>query len=479
MSPDSNDLSPRMGLSMEDIGESLSSFGNRNLDFNFNTNNTTKSSGVGSASSPTTGTTGTLGAPPVLVIKEEDLRLFSDTLGQALDGADRTLEGLEADRELLPSAILRKCHEFADGLGSLAGELEGQSIQERKVLAGAIKDDLRLFDEEREKHLRRLTANAKSDTNNSNSNSNSMIDNSAGEVKDEEILRALSGASTLLRDVETAFREIGNDEAEEVADAALLMARLFILSLQNIHSNLVKQLLGSGNDPNRIQGKQSNTRSAAWIEELSNDDGDGDDNVINDSDNDASSNKENRPSGERRRTTRRYQQRRMRVLWPPLGPKVDTAMAWTREEATKRPFLAVALGLTLWPVAISTALVGTSVALLDGAFQNTYERFREGPWISVVEESAAQAYQASRLTVATGKLVGKQSLRVAARQIERRGGLQLVVQDLGGMALDRIAHPIDTIGKIWDGVHWGFGVVKDATDDFVSMRRESPEDSLI
>ena len=165
----------------------------------------------------------------------------------------------------------------------------------------------------------------------------------------------------------------------------------------------------------------------------------------------------------------------MRVLWPPLSPKVDTAMAWTRDEATKRPFLAVALGLTLWPVAISSALVGTSVSLIDGAVQESYERFREGPWLTVVEETAAQAYQAGRLTVATGKLVGKQSLRVVSRQIDRRGGLKPIVQDLGDMALNRITHPIDTIGKIWDGVHWGFGVVKDATDDFVSMRLESQE----
>jgi hypothetical protein len=470
MSPDSNNaLSPRMSLSMEDIGDSLS-FGNRNLDFNINVNIKT---GVVGPDSPTTGTMG----PPVLAmaIKEEDLWLFSDTLGQALDGADKTLEGLEADRELLPSAILRKCHEFADGLGSLAGELEGQSLDERKKLAGAIKDDLRLFDEEREKHLRRLSslpaassAKASDDTNN---NTNMIVGN------DEDILQALSGASTLLRDVETAFREIGNDEAEEIADAALVMARLFILSLQNIHSNLLKHLT-SDNDPKGIQGKQTN--STVWIEELSNDDGDNDNNNDNDDDNDDdASNQEKGPSGEGRRTRRSYQQRRMRVLWPPLGPKVDTAMAWTREEATKRPFLAVALGLTLWPVAISTTLLGTSVSLIDGAFQNTYERFREGPWISVVEESAAQAYQASRLTVVTGKLVGKQSLRVVARQIERRGGLQLVVQDLGGMALDKITHPIDTIGKIWDGVHWGFGMVKDATDDFVSMRQESQENSLI
>lgn len=439
MSPDSTDLSPRM--SMEDIGESF--------------NDTT-----------------------VLAIREEDLRILSDTLGQALEGADKTLQGLESDRDLLPSAILRKCQEFADGLGSLAGELEGQSIEDRRKLAEAIRDDLRLFDEA-EGYMK---GDSRSISSNHDANPFQQIESSGNnairerdndEEKDEDILRALSGASTLLRDVEAAFREIGSDEAEEIADAALIMARLFLLSLQNMHSNLVEQL--APDNPNDFERGTSNRfgnengRSTVWIEELSNDNGDDDD----------ASNAEGLPSTERHeRKKNRYQQRRMRVLWPPLGPKVDSAMAWTREEASKRPFLAVALGLTLWPVAISTALMGTSLSLIDGAVQNTYERFREGPWISVVEESAAQAYQAGRLTLATGKLVGRQSLRVAARQIERRGGIQPIVKDLGGMALDRITHPIDTVGKIWDGVHWGFGVVKDATDDFLMMRRES-QDSLV
>ena len=165
----------------------------------------------------------------------------------------------------------------------------------------------------------------------------------------------------------------------------------------------------------------------------------------------------------------------MRVLWPALGPGVDTAMAWTREEATRRPFLAVALGLTLWPVALSTALLGTSVALIDGAVQEAYDRFKDGPWISALEHGAAQAYQAGRLSVATGRLVGRQGLRVAARQIERRGGLGPVSLDLGGMALDKIAHPIDTIGKAWDGLHWGFGAVRDTAEEFLSVRRERRE----
>ena len=491
MSPDSNDLSPR--LSIEDIGLSLSSLrfdeatenldrnlnemivgldGKRNRSFNFVTD-------IGSASP--TSTTGTPTAnTALLTIREEDLIQLSEFIDQALEGADMTLQGLEADRKLLPSAILRKCHEFADGLGSLAEELESKSIEDQTILADAIREDLRLFEEGlQSEDLNFRTASrlsfipdSPSDgekcTKEGNSNDN-IINHSVGNQNqghdNNDILRAISGASVLLRDIETAFREIGNDEAEEVADAALIMARLFLFTLRNIHTSLNGMLEASDSDKRRNNHDQG--FSTVWIEELSFEDGE-----------DEINHREKRPDGEQRQNKPRrssQRHRRMRALWPPLGPKVDEAMAWTREEATKRPFLATVLGLTLWPVAITTALVGTSIALIDGAVQDAYEHFREGPWISVVEESTAQAYQVGRLTVATGKLVGKQSLRVVNRQIERRGGLQPIVQDLSGMALDRITHPIDTIGKVWDGIHWGIGVLKDATDDFVSMRQESQQ----
>lgn len=465
---------------MEDIGDSLFSLSiNRSWNSDSNT-------GVDPAS-PMTRTIVTLPRnATMLAIREEDLQTLSETLEHTLDGADKILQGLEADRELLPSAILRKCHEFADGIGYLAEELEGQSAGERTRLAEAIREDLRLFekngDEEEYAHRssRELsfypTSSAYGGRNGermgNNGNDTIVEGNSAiSEGEDDDILRAISGASNLLRDVEAAFRDIGNDEAEDIADAALIMARLFLLSLQNIHLNLLEQLTPDNRHDferdNAMGSKYNQDRSTVRIEELSSDYG----NVGTDR-------KGRRPIGEGGRKKPRgisHQQWRMRVLWPPLGPKIDTAMTWTREEATKRPLLAVALGLTLWPVAISTALIGTSVSLIDAAAQSTYDRFREGPWISVVEENAAQAYQAGRLTVATGKLVGKQSLKVMARQIERRGGLQPIVQDIGGMTLDRITHPVDTIGKIWDGFLWGFCVMKDATEDFLSMRQEAQE----
>lgn len=411
----------------------------------------------------TTKTTMSKENPGNFLMNKQEANDLTSAMKNILQGADRTLEGLEADRDLLPAAILRKCREFADGLGSLAEELENQSSEERKSLAGAIQNDLKLFEqqmEESNKINRRLVYGY--DVDEAKHETNPQMSNEHGEG---DILLALSGASTLLRDVETSFREIGNDEAEEIADAALLVARLFLLSLQNVHSNLV-ELLEEPTGGTRLGGGNSDEHSAIFIEELP-----GDETEAN---GDKGTNNGPTPGA-----PRAIQGRRMRVLWPPLGPTVDTAMAWTREEASKRPVLAVALGLSLWPVAISTALLGTSVALVDGAVQNAYERFQHGPWISVLEESAAQAYQTIRLTVATGKLVGKQSLRVAARQIERRGGLGPIAQDVGGMALDRIIHPIDTIGKIWDGFQWGLGVAKETAGDFLSMQKERSQASLI
>lgn len=245
------------------------------------------------------------------------------------------------------------------------------------------------------------------------------------------------------------------------------MARLFLLSLQNMHSNLLGNLIPENNDG----GDQYQYNSNGFlIEELSSN---------NNNDDAGETNPAKRPHQRKGRHSKRNNPHgRMRVLWPPLGPGVDTAMAWTKEEATKRPFLAVALGLTLWPVAISTALVGTSVSLIDGAVQDAYQHFQDAPLISTLEQGVAQAYQAGRFTLATGKLVGRQSLRVAKRQLDRRGGILPIAQDLGGMALDRITHPIDTIGKVWDSVHWGFGAAKDASEEFMAARRERQENLI-
>ena len=56
----------------------------------------------------------------------------------------------------------------------------------------------------------------------------------------------------------------------------------------------------------------------------------------------------------------------------------------------------------------------------------------------------------------------KQSIRVGGRQIERRGGLGAVACDVGGFAIDRALHPIETASWAWNSVKWGAGTLLEA-----------------
>jgi hypothetical protein len=456
-----------------------------------------------------------------------------DVVGTALDGADRTLDQLEADPDLLPTAILRRCTELADLIGSLASQLQQQSPNDRERLADAIQSDVRRQYESQHKqqmqqqqqYLRQLASKPERNdlhlvsTDSEDSERRRLV---AAQEDDDglnrnDILDALMGAVTLLRDVESSLRDIGKDDAEEIADVALTFARLFIMSLQDIHSTVtpddVKQV---SDDMKRrdvaVMQQSSSTRigNTVFIEELTDNDGELDENgkavsvsdvfeiasvigtgmdVIGDhldgtkisdvmevSDvidiagdiGTVMNNQTNVPGG--RPFFGRRSQRRIRIMWPRLGPHVETAMAWTKEEATKNPVLAVALGLTLWPVAITTALIGGSALLVDGIVQDAYNEFQDARLIDSLEQGAAQLYQAGRLGMVTGKLVMKQSLRVASRQIERQGGVQPILENVGNAALDRVAHPIETLGMIWGGLHWGIGIVKENMDKIISHR---------
>ena len=77
-----------------------------------------------------------------------------------------------------------------------------------------------------------------------------------GRVNENDILQALSGASTLLRDVESAFRDICKDDAEEIADVGLTLARLFLMSLQSIYGTLTPENLLQGAEEQQMNQQQ-------------------------------------------------------------------------------------------------------------------------------------------------------------------------------------------------------------------------------
>eukprot|EP00529_Nitzschia_sp_RCC80_P012560 CAMPEP_0113447986 /NCGR_PEP_ID=MMETSP0014_2-20120614/4526_1 /TAXON_ID=2857 /ORGANISM="Nitzschia sp." /LENGTH=581 /DNA_ID=CAMNT_0000339169 /DNA_START=94 /DNA_END=1839 /DNA_ORIENTATION=+ /assembly_acc=CAM_ASM_000159 len=524
-----------------------------------------------------------------------------DRIGDVLDGVDDVVTNLEDDSQLLPTAILRRCTEFADLIGRLAQQLEGQSTQEREELANVIhqdfvhlqqqaiaaeeamaaaaaaaefqayhrQDGLELHDGLLEPtveaaatatstntHPEISTSPASTTTSSSFSTAplvspsptsnvssgndaernqfnessrptttttttTSEIDTElATEVQPNDILQALSGVSFLLRDVESSFRDIGRSEAEELADVGLTLVRLFLMSLQNIYETLtpenVIEAATTAATTQMIQDGQyyppssaTKSRSSVVIEELSAEDSfyvsaNGDETIdenrptnvdwssLNsirrdlDLDNDEGGNGSSRSkptSGQSSRSktkTRRSsrsnnnnKKKKVRCLWPPVGPHVSNIMDWTKDEAGKHPILAVALGLTLWPVAITTAVVGTSAVLIDGAVQDIYNHFSDGPLLRNLEQGAAQLYQTGRLGFVTSKLVTRQTARVVSRQIERQGGVGPVLDNIKDGVVDRLVHPVETVGMVWDGLNVCAGFVSETAGHVIAMRQES------
>jgi hypothetical protein len=417
-----------------------------------------------------------------------------DMLGHVLDGVDDTLGNLEKDPELLPNAILRRCNEFADAIGGLAKELEQQSPQEQRELAAAIHQDyynhnLRLQEEIGSNY--QLEALSSTPTPSSIGNNNLSLDMASptslsapplettldnqeishGDLNENQILQALAGASTLLRDVETSFRDIGKDDAEEIADVAVTLARLFLMTLQNIHATLTPEYLVESSAAAVSGEDRMSPRSTVVIEELADSVEMDDTENPRENGNDAARTNNAKQSSTRRSSSRRKMQK-VRVLWPPIGPQVGAAVGWTKEEAVKRPLLAAALGLTLFPVAISAAAIVGTASLADRFLQDAYNHFQHGPLIENLEQGAASIFQAGRLTFVTSRLVGRQTLRVVKKQIDRNGGVGTVLQNAGHVALDRVTHPVETVGMVWDGVHWGIDRVKETVDQIVAIHQE-------
>jgi hypothetical protein len=117
--------------------------------------------------------------------------------------------------------------------------------------------------------------------------------------------------------------------------------------------------------------------------------------------------------------------------------------------------------------------MGGTLCVVDGFLQDVYTKFQNTPLIENLEQGAASAYQASRLTFVTSKLVGRQTLRVVKKQIDRNGGIGCIAEQAGHMAVDRVLHPVETVGLVWSGLHWGIDRVKDTVDQIVAIQQEN------
>jgi len=155
---------------------------------------------------------------------------------------------------------------------------------------------------------------------------------------------------------------------------------------------------------------------------------------------------------------------RVRVLWPPLLPAFTEASKHCANNAIQHPLPAIIIGLTCGPAAIATAAIaGPPLLVADWAIQNSYDALSEHtPVVENVEKGAANALQVARLAVLCSKLIVKQGISVGERQIERRGGVGKICSEAVGGAVDMAMHPVETAGAAWEGMFWMGGAVLDA-----------------
>ena len=414
-----------------------------------------------------------------LANRESEAAEVLDVIGKALDAADTTLSGIERDGTLGP-ALKRICNELADTINRVASEIGKQSEEERRRFARACLEDARNELELLESVQALSPASSESSEGGEDNglstvhrqNQSSSAAAKMSSITEEEMAEAVTSAQGILLDVEEVLRSVGDDEAEEIAEVGLTVARMFVWSLQSIQHNVSPQLLAGTEEERRLaeqtkrgkgasRGKSTGDDDGLQIElldddeesneDINNDDDDDDDNDASDS--------QALPAPPERPISR---DRRMRVLWPPLGPAVASAASWGADAASNNPILSVALGLALWPAAIVAAFIGAPLVAVDHAVQSTYDANKDSSVIEAAERGAANLYQVGKLYYLCSKLVIKQGIRVGGRQIERRGGLGAVACDVGGFAIDRALHPIETAGWAWDSAKWAAGTLLEA-----------------
>jgi len=346
-----------------------------------------------------------------------------EVIGELLNNADAALSEVESNGTL-GTAIVRISQSIAETVGAVAENIENQSDEEKRELARACVTNIEAF------HRNALLLDLDTETHTEGPPSAMIAENptEVATISDNDFLKGLQLASGLLRDVEDTLRRIDRNEAEELADVALTVANLLTASLQSFHASVT---------PDEIlrlaEGKSSQSFTVR-IELL-------------DSEDEAEA-----PRRSSRNIKSKYRCQRQRVLWPPLVPPLSVALQRGQAEASKNPIVAVALGVTLWPMVALTTLIGTPIVVGDTVLQSLYDKIKDTALIEGVERTVAQGYQTSKLCFLSTKLVAKQWIRVASKQIDRHGGLESIAQKAGDFAVNRLTHPVESVGMAWNSI---------------------------
>lgn len=438
----------------------------------------------------------------------EKQRLALQLIANFLNTAETTLNDImereSAGQQVLGPGIVRVCHDLADEIEGVAKELRKEHTRAAQHLAHAISDhELNLIEEGEHGSDEDMNQSEVMGVKNETTLALASLTNSdsvASFQSQEEFISTLSTTHTLLIDTATALRAITHQEAQELGEVALDVARMFLRSLGMIHSNMIQMTVLNDYQPQPIISHHAKERQERITLQKKTVAG------IPTKQNRVTWYNENTPSqnspvieilGEEEKkdcspqkitTELRYSPRlshipsspgsssvtitsssghsweRVRVLWPPLLPAMNDAGKLCANCAKEHPIPAIAIALTCGPAAILTAaIVGPPLLAADWAIQNSYDALSEHtPMIENVEKGAASALQVARLAVLCSKLVTKQGLTVVERQIERRGGAGRICSDVVGGVVDMATHPVETACMTWGGIFWMGGALRDA-----------------
>jgi len=367
-------------------------------------------------------------------LTEETAEVALTNIGNALAQASNLLDDLE-ENGMLGTAIRRFASDLADSVGKVATDLNhGDDTDSRKWARALLADaQAQLGLEESHQHS---DTSAEEIIQKASPAVEMTAAKAMSELSEDDLMNAMTVARTILLDVEDALRSISEDDAEEIADVGLTVAKMFLWGLQNVHGQVTPDMMTN-----------DTARSAASMDiEILDDEGEQSPSIGTENDSGGCSGQE---------------QRRFRILWPPIGPAVGSAASWGKDNALQNPILSIALAMTLWPAALIAAFIGGPIIAADFCLQKSYDAVKDKPVMEAAEVSAANVYQVGKFYFLVSKLMVKQSIRVGKRQIKRRGGLQQVARDVGDWTVDRALHPIESGKMLWNSTKWTCGKLAD------------------
>mmetsp|Transcript_9781 Transcript_9781/g.20563 ORF Transcript_9781/g.20563 Transcript_9781/m.20563 type:complete len:551 (-) Transcript_9781:116-1768(-) len=434
------------------------------------------------------------------------LHLFSNFINQAEATLDDVTQREIAGQAVLGPGIVRACKDLADGIEEVANELRREY---RRVTSN---HDLHLFEEIGQSSSEFATYAIVSARANHASNTEAL---SPEERSREEYISTLSSTQTILIDLAHSLRAVSAEEAQELGEVAVEVARMFIFSLRMIQRNMIQmsvsnqdESIGGGSTAysvkrgimcegpnsshaarqhkvtwsidNPQQTTNSNLVGLGPLVEILGEEEKKDEHQIGTPPKSPSPKSSSPPRNMSDSfdvnfaSPKHDHGGRVRILWPPILPMLAEATNHIAQSARQHPLRAIAISLACGPAAVTTAcILGPPVLISDWAIQSSYSALSETAIIENAEKGAANALQVAKLSLLFSKLVIKQSLTVGAKQIERRGGIDKICADVVAGAVDMATHPFETAHMAWDGLFWMGGAVRDAVGSIANVVKGS------